>query len=164
MRYLLIVLFAAVTFSFGQEAGSRSRTFGAGLIIGEPTGITMKLWTAPENAFDFGIGWSVGGDRIGRFDNYYYGENRMHIHADYLWHAFDVFRGADLYPVYYGIGMRINTGDNTNASLAVRGVLGIAWMPRSTPIDVFMELVPMLQLTSSTGFGVDAAVGIRYYF
>ena len=37
--------------------------FGLGIIFGEPTGLSAKLWTSKVNAFDFGLGWSVGGDR-----------------------------------------------------------------------------------------------------
>jgi hypothetical protein len=83
---------------------------------------------------------------------------------DYLWHAFDVIRSSDRFPLYYGIGGRINGGDGYNSSLAVRGVFGIAWLPRDTPIDLFLELAPSLQLTSSTGFGIDAGIGGRYFF
>jgi len=51
-----------------------------------------------------------------------------------------------------------------DGSVAVRGVFGIAWLPHKTPIDVFLEIVPSLQLTSSTGFGLDAGLGARYFF
>jgi hypothetical protein len=48
--------------------------------------------------------------------------------------------------------------------VAIRGVFGVAWLPHATPIDVFLELVPSLQLTSLTGFSLDAGIGARYYF
>ncbi|MEJ2613774.1 MAG: hypothetical protein P8Z35_02355, partial [Ignavibacteriaceae bacterium] len=51
-----------------------------------------------------------------------------------------------------------------NGSFGIRGVFGIAWFPHSTPIDIFFELVPVFQLTSSTGLGIDAGIGIRYFF
>jgi hypothetical protein len=31
-------------------------------------------------------------------------------------------------------------------------------------MDIFLELVPSLQLTPSSGFGLDAGIGARYYF
>jgi hypothetical protein len=83
---------------------------------------------------------------------------------DYLWHSFNVISSTERFPLYYGIGGRINTGAGYNSSVAVRGVIGIAWMPHETPIDVFLELVPSLQLTSSTGFAIDAGLGARYFF
>ena len=48
--------------------------------------------------------------------------------------------------------------------LAIREVLGIAWLPRNTPIDIFLELVPSLELTPASGFALDAAIGARYFF
>jgi hypothetical protein len=83
---------------------------------------------------------------------------------DYLWHSFDAIHAEERFPLYYGIGGRINTGAGYNSSAAVRGVIGVAWMPRETPIDIFLEVVPSLQLTSSTGFAIDAGLGIRYFF
>ena len=83
---------------------------------------------------------------------------------DYLWHSFDAIRSSERLPLYYGVGGRLNTGAGYRNSLAIRGVFGLAWMPRSTPLDLFVELVPSLQLTSVTGFAVDAGVGIRWYF
>jgi len=143
---------------------SPSRDFGIGVIIGEPTGISAKLWTSGTTAFDAGLGWSVGRDRVGRYYASYVGGNRVHLHVDHLWHAMDAIEATERFPVYYGIGGRINSGGGTNSSLAVRGVIGIAWLPRGTPVDVFLELAPSLELTPSSGFGLDAGLGARYYF
>jgi hypothetical protein len=156
---IALCLFLAVQGSVAQE-----RKFGLGLIIGEPTGISAKLWTSSVNAFDFGLGWSIGGDRIGNYKGTYDGGSRIHFHMDYLWHSFDAIHSSERFPLYYGFGGRINSGAGYDASLAIRGVFGIAWLPHNTPIDVFLELVPSLQLTSTTGFGIDAGIGARYFF
>ncbi len=147
-----------------QGSVAQDRAFGLGVIIGEPTGISAKLWTSSANAFDFGLGWSFGGDRIGKYKGYYNGGRRVHFHMDYLWHSFEAIRSSERFPLYYGIGGRINSGAGYDGSLAIRGVFGIAWLPHNTPIDVFLELVPSLQLTSTTGFGLDAGIGARYFF
>jgi hypothetical protein len=152
-------LFLTVQGSIAQDRG-----FGLGLIVGEPTGISAKLWTSPVNAFDFGLGWSIGGDRIGKKEESYDGTTRIHFHMDYLWHSFEAIHSSERFPLYYGVGGRINSGGGYDASVAIRGVFGIAWLPHNTPIDVFLELVPSLQLTSSTGFGIDAGLGARYFF
>ena len=138
--------------------------FGLGLIIGEPTGVSAKLWTSSSTAFDFGLGWSMGGDRIGRYDGFYDGGSRVHFHMDYLWHSFEAIRSTERFPLYYGIGGRLNSGAGYRSSAAVRGVFGIAWLPRETLIDVFLEIVPSLQLSPSSGFGMDAGIGARYFF
>ena len=154
-----LCLFLAVQGSVAQESG-----FGLGVIIGEPTGISAKLWTSSVNAFDFGLGWSIGGDRIGKYEGDYNGKSRVHFHMDYLWHSFDAIHSSERFPLYYGFGGRMNSGAGYDGSVAVRGVFGIAWLPHNTSIDVFLELVPSLQLTSSTGFAIDAGIGARYFF
>lgn len=164
MKISYYVVTAMCLFLVAQASMAQERKFGLGVILGEPTGISAKLWTSHDNAFDFGLGWSIGGDRIGRYDGNYNGGSRVHFHMDYLWHAWDAIHSEERFPLYYGIGGRVNTGAGYNSSVAVRGVLGIAWIPRETPIDVFLELVPSLQLTSSTGFGIDAGLGARYFF
>jgi len=164
MRYSIFAFITLCLLLVARVSVAQDRAFGLGVIIGEPTGISAKLWTSPVNAFDFGLGWSVGGDRIGKYKGKYDGGSRVHFHMDYLWHAFDAIHSSERFPLYYGIGGRINSGAGYDASTAIRGVFGIAWLPHNTPIDVFLELVPSLQLTSSTGFGFDAGIGARYFF
>ncbi len=164
MKYHFLVITALGLFLVAQGAFSQDHGFGLGVIFGEPTGISAKLWTSHVNAFDFGLGWSFGGDRLGRYNGYYDGGRRVHFHMDYLWHSFDVIRSSERFPLYYGIGGRINSGAGYDASIALRGVFGIAWLPHRAPLDVFLELVPSLQLTSTAGFGLDAGIGARYYF
>ncbi|MGE5314224.1 MAG: hypothetical protein ACM3Q4_05985 [Acidobacteriota bacterium] len=144
---------------------AQQRGFGVGVIVGEPTGISAKLWTSSINAFDFGLGWSYWGDRMdGRYRDYYNGGQRVHFHMDYLWHSFNAIRSTERFPLYYGIGGRLNSGAGYDNTFAIRGVFGIAWLPRNTPIDVFIELVPSLQLTYWTAFGIDAGAGVRFFF
>jgi hypothetical protein len=164
MKYSYLAFAAICLFLSVQGVVAQERRFGLGVILGEPTGISAKLWTSSDNALDFGLGWSIGGDRIGNYKGNYDGGSRVHFHMDYLWHSFDAIHSSDRFPLYYGFGGRVNTGAGYDASLAIRGVFGIAWMPRKTPIDVFVELVPSMQLTSSTGFAIDAGLGARYYF
>jgi hypothetical protein len=160
-RHAIIVLslFVAVQVSIAQQ-----RNFGLGVIVGEPTGLSAKLWTSSTNAFDFGLGWSVGGDRIGKNLGSYDGGSRVHFHMDYLWHSFDVIHSIERVQFYYGVGGRFNNGGGYGSSLALRAAFGAAWFPTDTPIDVFLELVPSFQLTPSTGIGLDAGIGARFYF
>jgi hypothetical protein len=165
MKHFKYAIITLLLFFAVQKSAAQERPFGLGVIIGEPTGLSAKLWTSSVNAFDFGLGWSMGGDRIGTYNGTYNSsESRTHFHMDYLWHSFDAIHSAERFPLYYGIGGRINSGAGYDASFAIRGVFGIAWMPRRTPIDIFLELAPSLQLTSSAGFGIDAGFGARYYF
>ena len=152
MKHSCYAIVAFCLFFAVQNSIAQDRGFGLGVIIGEPTGLSAKLWTSPVNALDFALGWATrGGDQTD-------------FHMDYLWHSFETIHSSERFPLYYGIGGRVITGPGNDGSLGVRGVFGIAWLPHNTPVDVFLELAPTLQLTSSTGFYIDAGIGARFYF
>ncbi|MCU0608545.1 MAG: hypothetical protein MUF22_02100 [Chitinispirillaceae bacterium] len=164
MKRSLGALITCFLFLSAAQPFAQERPLGLGIIVGEPTGISAKLWVSQTNAIDFGLGWSLGSDRYYHHYDSYNGDSRVHFHMDYLWHWFNALRSSEQLPLYMGIGGRVNTGAGYDASAAIRGVFGIAWMPRNTPIDLFLELVPALQVVPSTGFGLDAGIGARFYF
>ncbi|RPI72766.1 MAG: hypothetical protein EHM47_07515, partial [Ignavibacteriales bacterium] len=98
-----------------KPIAAQDHGFGIGLILGEPTGLSAKLWTSKENAFDFGLGVSVGGDRIS-FKGKYNRGSRVHFHMDYLWHSFNAISSTERFPLYYGIGGRFNSGGGYDGS------------------------------------------------
>src|SRR5438045_3907193 len=55
----IAIFFVASPTCHAQGPGGKS--FGFGLILGEPLGATVKLWTNPENAFVGDIGASYFG-------------------------------------------------------------------------------------------------------
>ena len=66
IRFLVILLILANSASVSQDRG-----FGLGIIVGEPTGVSMKGWLTATTAVDGGLAWSfVKG-------------TSFHIHADY---------------------------------------------------------------------------------
>lgn len=132
--------------AFSQKDG-----VGVGIIIGEPTGVSIKNWMTSTTAFDLGIAWSFT-------DN-----TDFHLHGDYLWHNFAVFSPKKGHmPFYYGIGARVKFSDKTR--FGIRGVAGIAYIFAATPIDLFLEVAPILDLTPGTDFSLNASIGARYYF
>jgi len=150
-----IILFAALIVILASISSYSQSKFGLGIIVGEPTGISGKYFVNKDNAIDGAIAWS--------FNEY----GSMHIHGDYLFHFYDVFTKE--VPLYVGVGGRIkfkNTGeaDGNDTKFGARIPVGIAYMPPKAPIDLFVEVVPMLDLTPSTEFTFNAAVGIRYWF
>ncbi len=162
-------LFAIIFFSIAaisNEASAQSNGVGAGLIIGAPTGISAKFWTTGVNAIDVAIGWSNDGEWA-RFDNgyyYYYGPSFLHIHADYLWHDFNAIRSQERFPIYYGFGFHFDEGYSAPSAFGIRGVVGIDWMPRTVPLDVFLEFAPVVFLAPGSGIGLDAGIGTRFFF
>ena len=162
MKKMTTLLTLILVITIGNDIQAQSRKFGLGVIIGEPTGLSAKLWLSHTNALAFGLGWSIEGYRVNGFDEEYNNVTRTHIHVDYLWHSYSAINSQ--FPLYYGIGGRINTGPEYSGTFAVRGVIGIEWLPHSAPLDVFIEFIPSLQLINSTGLGLDAGIGARYFF
>lgn len=145
----------------GQQTGDN---VGVGVMVGEPTGLSLKLWTSSTTAFDAGLAWSLEGHEA------------IHIHADYLWHNFDIF-SDDIDPgqlaFYYGIGGRLVfideepdaiDEDDDDAVLGARVPLGLNYLFEDSPFDLFLEIAPIINLIPATDVDIDAAVGLRFYF
>lgn len=122
--------------------------FGIGVMVGEPTGISVKNWLSGSTAFGIGAAWSLSD------------EEALHLHADYLMHCW--FADAEGLAFYYGIGGRVIFADDPK--VGVRVPLGLNYVFTNVPFDLFVEAVPILDLTPDTEFGGNGAVGIRYYF
>ena len=143
---LLILLFAGLAVS----AQAQKKTFGLGLIIGEPTGVSFKSWMDDKSAVDGAVAWNFG---EGGF---------LHLHADYLYH-FNLIEiaGGEL-PFYVGLGARV--GFKKDFTLGIRIPLGAEYLFESIPIGIFAEFVPILELIPSTEFKGNFGFGGRFYF
>jgi len=158
----------ALLFSLAFQSHAQSSGFGLGIILGEPTGISMKGWVGPTTAIDGAVAWDF-------WDGSY-----LHLHGDYLFHNMDLIHVAKgKLPLYYGPGLRIQswTGDGhwnhhdhwddvdgSGMNLAFRFPVGLDYLPAATPLDVFLEIVPTLELTPATWLEFDGGIGVRYWF
>ncbi len=151
---LLFMLSSGINYAQAKDG------LGLGIIIGEPTGLSLKTWLSGNKAFAAGVAWSFSSDAT------------FHFHADYLIHRFDLIHTPELQgsmPVYYGIGARFKLKDDNKRrdnddKLGIRFPLGLSYLPPQTPLDVFLEIVPILDIVPDTSVGFNAAIGIRYYF
>lgn len=149
MKKALIVIAAMMIIAGASYA--RQGDLGVGLMFGEPSGISLKYWTSATTAIDAGAAWSfVDG---GAFQ----------LHGDFLFHNFDIFKvDHGKMALFYGFGARIKLADDTKFSLRVP--VGISYQFEKTDIELFMEVVPMLDLAPSTQADIAGGVGFRYYF
>jgi hypothetical protein len=148
--------------------GPQGRDFGFGIVLGEPLGGTVKLWTAHDQAFVGTIGAS------------YFGSPR--IGADYLWH-FEAFH-SNVVKMYAGPGLALGVGSGSyywyygrhgrygevfyyrepgSTGIAMRVVLGLNIIPRRTPMEIFLEAGPLIGIAPAFGAAFDLAAGIRFY-
>jgi hypothetical protein len=126
-----------------------------------------------SGALDFGVGYI--------YDDYYYGDG-FHIYANYLWHPISLVSAqAFELPLYIGGGLRfwefdycyLGTCGYSGSAIGIRVPVGIAFDFNHVPLDIFMQLVPVVDILTGTyydqfrdrgHFGVDVSVGIRYWF
>lgn len=132
-----------------QANDDGNHNFGLGLMLGEPTGVTIKSWFNRQSAFDVGAAWSLS-ER----------NEAVHLHADYLRHNW--FSDTENLAFYYGVGGRVIFSNNATAGIRVP--LGLNYVFDSAPFDLFVEAVPILDLSPDVEFAGNGAVGIRYYF
>ena len=133
---------------------------GVGVIVGEPTGITLKKWIGADRAIDGAAAWSLSGD------------NSLQLHADYLVHDFGLLKPGNIngkLPVYIGVGGRILLNDDrhdrhNDTVLGVRVPFGISYLMAKAPVEIFLEIVPILDVVPSTELDLNAAIGARFYF
>ncbi len=158
---LLIISLNVVNLSAN---GPRGKNFGFGLILGDPVGGTIKYWLNNENALDFYLGSS------------YFGSLR--IGGDYLWH-FDAFN-SQVVKMYAGPGISLGFGhgkgiwykedknkfyywEDGTTGIAARVIFGLNIIPKRSPIEIFLELGPLIGISPNVGVNIDAAIGIRFY-
>lgn len=149
VRIIMIVLLMVILVA-GQVQAQQKKV-GLGIILGEPTGLILKYWSTNTTAFDVATSWSFAG------------QDSFHIHADYLFHSFDLFKvEKGKLPVYYGIGARLSL--QNQARFGIRIPVGLSYMFDKAPFDIFMEVGPVMDVVPATEFHVMGFVGFRYYF
>lgn len=125
--------------------------FGAGIVLGEPTGLTAKLWVGERTAVDAAVAWSFSE------------EDALYLHANYLYHFFH--ENPDLpkaLSAYVGAGGKIVFRSDTE--LGIRVPVGLSYQLEQVPIEVFLEVAPGVLLVPDTDADIGAGIGVRYYF
>lgn len=150
-KHLMFFMVLGMIMILAKPIAAQDRGFGMGIILGEPTGLSAKLWTSNDNAFDFAAAWSFRGD------------GNLLLQADYVWHFFNLIPvSSGKLPLYVGIGGRVILANDPQ--IGVRIPVGLDYLFANAPVDIFVELVPILDLAPSTNFGVGGGIGIRYWF
>jgi hypothetical protein len=135
----------------GGYAHAQKHAFGVGAILGEPIGGSFKAWVTDSTAIDAGIAYAS------------YDDDGWQLHADYLFHQFDwLSAGSGRLPVYYGVGARLKFADDTH--VGIRAPIGISYMLDNAPVDIFVEVAPIMDFTPNWRVEWSGAIGARYWF
>jgi hypothetical protein len=161
-RVFTFLLIALLLFNFNVFAATKKATtkqygykgahgFGAGIVVGLASGLSLKNWIDRTGAIQIDANW-----------NFDYGA--FGVGVAYLMHNFDLITGVQdsKIPVYFGI--KAWGAFSNDVDIGVQIPLGIVWIPRTAPIDVFLQFEPGLTIIPSTHWAYNAGIGIRYYF
>lgn len=156
---ILIMFMSLFLFENVYAQSPQNKKFGFGIMLGDPTGGTVKIWTQPANAFVIDLGSS------------YFGSPRLG--ADYLWH-FNAFNSR-IANLYAGPGAVLGFGEGSgfwykdkfirtggSVGVGIRGVFGVDVVPQRTPLEIFGEIGVLVGFSPS-GSSVDVAIGLRFY-
>ena len=150
-------LYAASTTESATQSGTAAASdhggFGVGVILGEPTGFTAKYWLTRKTAFDVGAAWSF--ESSGYFE----------LYGDWLYHIFDLIKvpQGEL-PLYLGVGGRIAIPEEGYTRAGVRIPVGLAYEFADAPLEVFVEVAPIVDFAPSTELRWNGGIGVRFYF
>lgn len=142
---------------FCGSAAAQEKGFGIGVILGDPTGINVKLCLTKKNAVSLAAGYDMRGDGY------------LNFHADYLYHTkYFASSKAVKIPFFFGVGGRLvledDEGDDEGDNMVgIRIPIGVDFMIRKAPLDVFIEVVPIMNVIPETDFDIEAGVGIRFF-
>lgn len=137
--------------------GPKGKRFGAGIYLGEPTGVTFKGYLSHRLAIQ-GLGaWSFVDDSVlGAVDVTY----------DFV--NIPVSSSTVKLPFYAGAGGWIGSDRRgRDAGRTVGGVrvpVGIAVQFQNHPVEISFEVAPGVQLAPSTKAEVMGGIGVRFYF
>ena len=145
LRFIIaLILLSTQAFAVGD--------FGAGVMIGQPTGFTAKKILSNGQAVDAGAGWSIGGNTT------------FQLHSDYLWNKQDALYWNDKDPLdlYFGIGARMKFADEIE--LGLRAPVGMAYFMNERAVEVFTEIAPIFNFIPTSNVQLQLVVGGRIYF
>ena len=128
------------------------RSFGLGVVLGDPTGVTGETWLARRRAFDFAAAWSMDE------------EDSMDLTADHLWYDFGaVGEGRHALAAHYGIGGRLGLRDRAEDRVGARIPVGLTYFADEGRVGIYLQVAPVVDLAPDTELDFQAGLGARYF-
>ncbi len=159
---VLIILGLCVLFCMQSELSRAhnpskgSSNWGAGFVLGEPSGLSARMWAGPSRAWDFALAYSV--------DDY------VSVMANHVWIFTNAipqdFKNIHLHP-YLGFGGFFNFVDGTFDNDLIFGIrlpVGLEFAFQAVPLGIFLELAAAVPLFPETDVDLQGFLGVRYYF
>lgn len=129
--------------------------FGAGVILGSPTGFSARYWLNDENSIDLSTGWSiVGSSKFYLYSDFLFSRNGI---LEVQGEPFDLFFGG-------GLGVRSRSGRaDGELVFGPRLPIGASYEFEEPNLEVFAQAAINLGIIPSTDWYLDAGIGVRFY-
>lgn len=151
MRRVLIIVAVLILASASFAVAAQPKKFSVGVILGQPTGLSAKLWLDQTSAVDLAAAWN------------FLPLGSLYVQADYLYHIYHLFgvtKGK--LPLYFGVGGTVAL--QPTPVIGLRVPVGIEYLFPDAPIDLFLEVGFGISLYPATQFQGSGGIGIRYRF
>ena len=144
---------AAPVYASSERQGG---SFGLGVTMGTPTGITARLWFSRDSAIQFSGGGNLGqqGSLTGSMD---YITALEHLSED---------EGNYFITTYAGVGVGFDSLFETNStrmSFGPRLVGGALVTLPTLPIDIFIQVSPTIFVVENLSWSMGGQIGAHYY-
>ncbi len=141
----MILLFLAGTLSPTQ-----ANRLGFGIVLFDPTGLSVKYFIKKKLAVDGILGWNLSGG------------SDLWLFSDLLFQHFKIETGPrNSLNIYYGPGISIRLGSNPN--MGARLIVGLEYFIPQTPLELFLELGPQIDLIPNTKADFTLGLGMRFF-
>jgi hypothetical protein len=197
MHRTALIIAIVITIS-GGSTRAQDRQFDAGIILGEPSGLSFKLWDREFSTLTAltggrqqaasirrlaNAGYSIisqlglDSDEVEEIHRYinrdytafagavawsFFDRSAFQVHLDYLHHWFDFFRVEEgELNLYYGVGARVKVFKD-DSRLGVRFPGGLDYLIPDSEFNIFLEVVPILDLYPDIKPTLNVSFGARY--
>lgn len=154
----------SVSTEASAQVGERGHNFGVGLAAGYPNvGLGLNAFLGAQSLqVDIAFRFRYAGDNAGG----------VFIRGDYLFYPATLANGsAAALKLYVGPGLNLGLGlgRGSGFGIGIEVPVGLTVQLHRVPIDLALEVVPVLQLLDAGAFGPDyfgigGAFHVRYYF
>ena len=159
---LLLALALAAVLVAPARAQPASDRFGLGLVLGSPSGLSLKIPQGAQSVnvivgYDFDDGPPPPRDRG-------WGDDWLYVGADYVWYNYGLIRvERGRLPLYYGPGVYAAISEPRSA-VGIRFAVGLEYQFAQAPFDIFLELGPRINVVPNTDGDIFVGLGGRFFF
>ncbi len=146
---LLSLLVFVVAVGAGMVSSSHAQSVGVGGQLGEPSGVTLKVYNANSPSYDVLAAWSLQEDNV-FLNGHLLVENRIST------------TNLDR-PLEWFVGPGAFVGLSGDGVLGVSGTVGLNLI-LTDHISIYGRITPRLALAPGTRGDVGGGLGLRYFF